>query len=261
MWTAAAAGYAESIELLTRPFAGPLLDVLGLAAGDQGTRLLDVAAGTGVVALEAARRGVTVVATDFAPDMLVELRRRAGDERLDVRTELRDGQDLGFDDGSFDFATSAFGLIFFPAPAAGLAELHRVLRLGGRAGITSWQLAATGIPQLISAALARVAPGISQAPRPPWASLGHAAALGDALRAAGFTHVAVHQVTRNQCIDAPRSFFRHVSDWSPRLRPLLAALTADQLDMAADTFAELLASHSTREGLPATVLIAVGTRN
>ena len=145
-WTAAAAGYAESVEPLTRPFAGPTLDLLGLSSGDDGTRLLDVATGTGVVALEAARRGATVVASDFAPGMLNELRRRAVDEGLDVRAELRDGQDLGFDDGSFDLATSIFGLIFFPSPAAGLAELHRVLRPGGRGGIASWDLAAFGIP-------------------------------------------------------------------------------------------------------------------
>ena len=260
-WTAAAAGYAQSVEPLTRPFAGPTLDLVGLAPGNHGTRLLDVAAGTGVVALEAARRGAAVVATDFAPGMLDELRRRAAEERLDVRAELRDGQDLGFDDGSFELTTSAFGLIFFPAPAAGLAELHRVLRPGGRVAIASWDLAAFGIPQLIGATLARVAPGLPPPPPPPWAPLGEPIGLGEALRAAGFSHVGVHPVTRHQCIADPGSFFRHVPDWAPGLRPLLAGLTVDQGDMAADTFADLLAAHSSEQGLPASALVAVGTRD
>lgn len=200
------------------------------------------------------------MATDFAPGMLDELRRRTAAERLDVRTELRDGQDLGFDDAGFDLAASAFGLIFFSSPAAGLAELRRVLRPGGRVAIASWDLATAGIPQLIGLTLQRVAPDLPRQPPPPWAALGDPTGLGAALRAAGFTDVAVHEVTRHQSIADPRSFFRHVPDWAPGLRPFLAALTPEQAVTAADTFAAVLAAHSTEDGLPATALIAVGTR-
>jgi magnesium-protoporphyrin O-methyltransferase len=65
----------------TRPFAHNTLDLLGV--GDvSGLRLLDVAAGTGVLSVEAARRGARVLATDFAPGMVEIIRRRFESEGL-----------------------------------------------------------------------------------------------------------------------------------------------------------------------------------
>ena len=135
-----AAGYDDAIAPIMRPFAITTLDLLGLAGGAARLRLLDVAAGTGVVAIEAARRGAEVLATDFAPGMVEVMRRRFATEGLDARAEVMDGQALSLDDESFDLGTSTFGLIFFPDPLAGLRELRRVLRPGGRAGIASWDM-------------------------------------------------------------------------------------------------------------------------
>jgi ubiquinone/menaquinone biosynthesis C-methylase UbiE len=149
-----------------RPYVFTTLDLLGLTGGMGRFRLLDVAAGTGMVAAEAARRGAEVLATDFAPGMvevmrrrfapgMVEVkRRRFAAEGRDARAEVMDGQALGLEDESFDLGTSTFGLIFFPDPLVGLRELRRVLRPGGRAGIASWDMTRTGLPQLMGAALA-----------------------------------------------------------------------------------------------------------
>ncbi len=138
VWSSVARGYDDAIAPMMRPYAITTLDLLGLTGGRARLRLLDVAAGTGVVAVEAARRGAEVLATDFAPGMVDVMRRRFAGEGLDVRAEVMDGQALGLDDESFGLGTSTFGLIFFLDPLVGLRELRRVLRPGGRVGIASW---------------------------------------------------------------------------------------------------------------------------
>ena len=175
VWSSAAAGYDDAIAPIMRPYAATTLDLLGLTGGTARPRLLDVAAGTGVVALEAARRGAEVVATDFAPGMVEVMRRRFAAEGLNARAEVMDGQALGLEDESFDLGTSTFGLIFFPDPLVGLRELRRVLRPGGAAGIASWDLARSGCSNWL-------------APRLPaqfLISLPPAAAVGASVRGGG----------------------------------------------------------------------------
>jgi SAM-dependent methyltransferase len=260
VWSGVAAGYDDAIAPIMRPYASTTLDLLGLTGGVARPRLLDVAAGTGVVAVEAARRGAEVLATDFAPGMVEVMRRRFAAEGLDARAEVMDGQALGLDDESFDLGTSTFGLIFFPDPSAGLRELRRVLRPGGRAGIASWDMTRIGLPQLIGAALARAVPGLAAPAPPPWAHLCEAAGLGHALQAAGFTDVAVHQVTHHSPLSDPAWFFRHLPDWTPPLRPLFTSLPAGAIDRAAAAFAHVVTEQSTSQGMPQAALIGVGAR-
>ena len=176
VWSSVAPGYDDAIAPIMRPYASTTLDLLGLTGGTARLRLLDVAAGTGVVAIEAARRGAEVLATDFAPGMVEVMRRRFAAEGMDARAEVMDGQALGLEDESFDLGTSTFGLIFFPDPLVGLRELRRVLRPGGRVGIAAWDMTRIGLPQLLGAALARAVPDLP-APAP--------AAMGASVRGGG----------------------------------------------------------------------------
>ncbi len=259
-WSSVAPGYDNVIAQIMRPYAITTLDFLGLAGGPARLRLLDVAAGTGVLAAEAARRGAEVLATDFAPEMVEVMRRRFSAEGLDSRAEVMDGQALRLDDESFDLGTSTFGLIFFPDPLTGLRELRRVLRPGGRAGIASWDMTRTGLPQLIGAALARTVPDLPAPAPPPWAHLCQAAGLGHAMQAAGFTDVAVHQVTHHSRLPDPASFFRHLPDWTPPLRPLFASLPAAAIDRAASAFSNVVREQSASQEMPQAALIGIGTR-
>ena len=132
----AAAHYVRVAEPLTAPYGFDTLTALGVGPG---VRLLDIAAGAGATALEAARRGAEVVAGDWSPGMVACLAERAAAEGL-VRVSARvlDGQALDLPADSFDAACSVFGVMLFPDHHAGLTEMHRVLRPGGLAGVTVW---------------------------------------------------------------------------------------------------------------------------
>lgn len=101
-----------------------------------GCVVLDVAAGTGDLALAMARTGIPsrVVATDFVAEMLDLARVKAvgwsGPTELDF--EIEDGQALTFADGTFDVVTVSFGIRNMPDRAAGFREARRVLKPGGR---------------------------------------------------------------------------------------------------------------------------------
>jgi ubiquinone/menaquinone biosynthesis C-methylase UbiE len=112
--------------------------ILDALAPRPGERLLDVACGTGGVALRAARAGADVVGVDISPDQIAKARRAAELEGLEIMFEVGDCQDLRYGDGEFDVVVSAFGAIFAPDHARTAAELTRVCRPGGRLALTSW---------------------------------------------------------------------------------------------------------------------------
>jgi demethylmenaquinone methyltransferase/2-methoxy-6-polyprenyl-1,4-benzoquinol methylase len=106
------------------------------AALTPGCEVLDVASGTGDVALEIARTGLParVVATDFVAEMLdiAKVKSAAYSGPTELTFEIQDGQALTFADGAFDVVTVSFGIRNMPDRTAGFREAYRVLRSGGR---------------------------------------------------------------------------------------------------------------------------------
>jgi SAM-dependent methyltransferase len=129
-------GSYERIAARFAPVHDQLIELLAVAPGE---RLLDLASGTGEVAIRAARAGATVTAIDIAEPMIEKARRRAEEERAEVAFDLGDVEYLPYDDASFDVLASAFGLIFAPDHANVASELARVSRAGGRLGFTAWK--------------------------------------------------------------------------------------------------------------------------
>ncbi len=118
------------------PIAADLLAALGAELA--GRRLLDLAAGTGNVALAAATRGAIVTATDITPRMVQLGRARTAAAGLEVTWALADVGALPLRAASFDVITSCFGVMFAADPTAAVAEMARVLRPGGRIALISW---------------------------------------------------------------------------------------------------------------------------
>ncbi|MCD6044790.1 MAG: SAM-dependent methyltransferase [Burkholderiales bacterium] len=103
-----------------------------------GSKVLDVATGSGNTALGAARRRCEVTGIDYVASLLERARERAAVERLDIRFEEGDVEALPYPDGSFDVVLSTFGVMFAPDQERAARELLRVCRAGGRIALTNW---------------------------------------------------------------------------------------------------------------------------
>jgi ubiquinone/menaquinone biosynthesis C-methylase UbiE len=121
---------------------GPMLvDACRISAGH---RVLDVAAGTGNVAIRAAEAGATVVASDLTPENFEAGRRAAAAAGVEVEWREADAEALPFGDGEFDVVTSCFGAIFAPDHRAVADEILRVCRPGGTIGMINFTPDGTG---------------------------------------------------------------------------------------------------------------------
>jgi ubiquinone/menaquinone biosynthesis C-methylase UbiE len=128
-----------SYERIAETFA-PIHDrVVAALAIEPGERVLDVACGTGGVALRAARAGADVVGIDLSADQLAKARRAADSEGLEIRFDEGDCQQLPYAEAEFAAVASVFGAIFAPDHERTAAELARVCRPGGRLALTAWE--------------------------------------------------------------------------------------------------------------------------
>jgi SAM-dependent methyltransferase len=103
-----------------------------------GVELLDVATGSGNVAIAAARAGAKVTGLDLTPKLLDVARSRASAAGLEIEFVEGDAEQLPFEHGSFDRVTSCFGVMFAPRQQVAAAELVRVARPGSTIGVAAW---------------------------------------------------------------------------------------------------------------------------
>jgi SAM-dependent methyltransferase len=103
-----------------------------------GERVLDVATGTGAVAILAAKRGADVTGQDLAPVLIETARQRAAEEGVTVQFEVGDAEAMNYGDATFDVVTSTCGVMFAPDHEAIAGELARVTKRGGRLALACW---------------------------------------------------------------------------------------------------------------------------
>jgi SAM-dependent methyltransferase len=178
MW--ASGDYPSMVETFLTPLGPRLAEACRVGPG---TRVLDVAAGTGNASIAAAQAGATVIASDLTPELLDAGRARAAAAGVELDWVPADAERLPFEDESFDVVMSAIGVMFAPHHQLAADELVRVCRPGGTIGLLSWT------PEGIIGALFRTMgpfappppPGAS--PPPLWGSEEHVRELlGDRVR-------------------------------------------------------------------------------
>jgi len=130
------AGTYERLAARFAPVQDQLVNLLRISRGE---RVLDLATGTGEVAVRAARSGAVVTGIDVAEPMLAKARERAAEEGAQIAFDLGDVEYLPYEDACFDVIVSSFGVIFAPDHANVAAELARVSCPGARVGFTAWK--------------------------------------------------------------------------------------------------------------------------
>ena len=112
--------------------------LVAFAGVSRGAALLDVACGTGVVAITAARLGARVTALDLTPELLAVARENGRVAGTDVEWHEGEVEELPFPDSTFDVVTSQFGHMFAPRAAVAAGEMLRVLKPGGTIAFSTW---------------------------------------------------------------------------------------------------------------------------
>ena len=161
--------HAVATEII--PDLGPVLvEATHLGPGDH---VLDVAAGSGNVAIPAAATGAHVIASDLTPELLDHGRDDADAAGVSLEWQVADAEHLPFEDNSFDAVTSCVGVMFAPHHQAAADELVRVCRPGGRIGLIAWTPSGF-IGQMFATMKPYVAPPPPGAQPPPlWGDIEH----------------------------------------------------------------------------------------
>ena len=168
------------LEALTTPTAAKLVKWANVRAGQT---LLDVACGTGVVAITAARIGAKVRAVDLTPELLERARENASIATFEIDFREGDAEALPFGDGEFDVVLSQFGHMFAPRPDVVIREMLRVLKSGGTIAFATWppELLIGSSFRLVSTYMPPLPAGIS--PPPQWGDVAMVRErLGDAVK-------------------------------------------------------------------------------
>ena len=235
--------------------------MLDLAEVRTGSRVLDVAAGTGDQTLIAAQRvGPTgyVLATDISASMLqlaADAAREAG--ITNVETRVMDAENLDLDAESFDAVICQLGLMVFPDPMKVLAAMRRVVRTGGKIATLVFSTAERNPYQGVTLGVARH----FGSPTPPLFSLGEAHILENAFSGSGLRNVIVQAVNFRRHYQSTAEMMRRLKEGAVLRAPI------DKLDEPEreQAWIEIERQLGRLEGphgidMPGEFLIGVGTK-
>jgi ubiquinone/menaquinone biosynthesis C-methylase UbiE len=223
-----------------------LIELTPLSAG---LRVLDVATGTGVIALDVAQRiGATgsVVGVDIAPEMLSRSRHKLAQSGLtNVEFQLGDAEHLDFPAQSFDRVLCASSLFFFPDIPAALREWKRVLAPAGVVGFTSFgEELMQPLMDLWAARLQRY--GLKAATI-PYKRLGTQALCEAALHEAGYTEITVQREQLGYYAPTPEQRWMDILSGLEG-KPLQQLTLGQREQIKAEHLADL-AAHITSQGI------------
>jgi len=234
MW--ASGDYPGMVETFLLPLGPRLVEACGIGPG---TKVLDVAAGTGNASIPAAQTGAEVTASDLVPELLEAGKSRAEREGAELEWTVADAEHLPFEDASYDVVMSSIGAMFAPHHQEVADEFVRVCKPGGKIGMLCWT------PEGMIGALFRTMgpfappppPGAS--PPPLWGSEEHVRELfGDRVD----LHTLERDILEVTAFTEPHAYGEH---FKQKYGPTIAARAnadsqgrAEEFDAAVDAFCD-----------------------
>ncbi len=228
------------------------------AGVEPGHRVLDVATGRGAVLFPAAERaGVAgeAIGVDLAENMVRAANEEAATRGLGTPVHIMDAERLDFPDASFDRVLCGFGVMFFPHLDQALGEFRRVLKPGGRLGVSTWQASQAEDLRVVLDELGLV--GSDQRP-PGWIS--EPDDLAHALAGAGFIDVQVVADTLTSIYPDVDAYWQAVRGTGPRR--VVDKLDQAQVERARVALTERFRAYEQPDGfhVVATALLATASR-
>ena len=224
-------------------FGRRLVEVVGVEAGQ---RVLDVGTGRGAVLFPAAEHaGATgkAVGVDIAESMVRAANEEAESRGLGTPVRVMDAEQLNFPDNAFDRVLCGFGLMSFPHQNKALGEFRRVLKPGGRAGVSTWRTSQAEDLQAVLVDLDLLE--IDSARPPGW--IAEPDVLARALATAGFVDVRVIEDPLIARYDDLDHYWQSVRVTGSSRRA--AALDAAQIERVRDALAERLRAYQQPNGI------------
>jgi ubiquinone/menaquinone biosynthesis C-methylase UbiE len=239
-------------EFLVPAMFAPFAERLVLDAGvEPGSRVLDVACGTGAVSRAAARRageGGSVTGVDLGePTLAIARAHPPEDGAAPIEFLQADATLLPVEPGQFDVALCQHGLQFIPDRVAALSAMRTALKPDGRIGIATWTAIDSNPFGAIADALAQhIGEEASQMMQSPF-TVSQEELVG-AVEAAAFRDVEVQEQTMECTWAAPPSEFARRAIAAGPIAPIFGAAPAEAQQALADAVGELLAAHATADG-------------
>jgi ubiquinone/menaquinone biosynthesis C-methylase UbiE len=214
MW--ASGDYPSMVETFVLPLGPTLVEACGIQAG---MRVLDVAAGSGLASIPAAKTGADVTASDLTPELFDAGRRRAMEEGVELDWVEADAERLPFEDQYYDVVMSSIGAQFAPHHQRVADELVRVCRPGGTVGMLNWT------PEGMAGALFRMTAPFALPPPPgaqPPPLWGSEAYLKELFRDRVAFHTLKRETLRITAFEHPYDYAEH---FKQRFGPTIFAQT------------------------------------
>lgn len=255
-WDANISGYDLAFGAVVRQSVGAMLDA---ARVTRGTQVLDICCGPAALAAGALERGAEAIGIDFSAEA-VELARSL------VRNgyfQRGDAEALPFPAASFDAVLCGFGLMHLPNPAAALREMLRVLRPGGRAGLSVWDAAGFGFALVYEAVRARGSMPVGLPHGPDFFQFGSSDRMRTALAEAGFADVEAYSFHQDWRIANADHYIESIFSGTVRARAVLAAQSGAAAAGVRSYIADYLTRFRTPTGelvVPMPAIIGSGAR-
>lgn len=240
-WNAASKGYAEKVApYMMEKYAEDFIQRLDV---NSNMEAIEVACGSGALTAELSKNVKSLLATDFAAEMLDKAKAKINTAGLkNVSFSIMDGQALEVEDNKMDRAACSFGLMLFPDRNKGFKELNRVLRPDGKAMVSGWagpdKFEGFG---LFMGAIMRAFPNFPKpASPPPVFSLADLNSFKNEMEDAGFKNVNVEYVDKELIVNTFEELWAMMTVGAPPVKLLFDQVGSEGKDKVRDALAEIV---------------------